>query len=109
MQEDAAPYVPLHDRQRVSMDDALLAILDAPLREHETAHVGFARKERELAEAMSRLTVLEAFVLRQRLAIAASDDVLAQTLTTRLTVERRNRLIAVLEGARRRAAIAGGK
>lgn len=107
--QDVVPYVPLHQRYRPSMDAALLAILDAPLAEHETAAAGFARKERELGEAMSRLTVLEAFVLRQRIAIAALNDVLVQRLVTRCTAERRNRLVAFLEGARRRAALAGGK
>ena len=90
-------------------DAALLAILDAPLREHETAALGFARKESELGNAFAELTILAAYTLHKRLANPLPGDTLAERFTTRLTIDRRNRLLAFLADARRRAALAGGR
>jgi hypothetical protein len=80
-------------------------ILDSPIRTDETAHLGFQRKERELAAVFATLTVIEAHYMRTRLANPKPDDDLA-TKFARLTHERRARLIAFVADARRRKAIA---
>lgn len=94
------------EAQPVVDDARLLAILAAPLKPGETASLGYARKERELAAAFARLAVVEAYALRKRLASPTADDELAQKFA-RLTVERRTRLIQFLADARRRAACGG--
>lgn len=90
----------------VSMDDALLAILDRPLHGGETVAVGYARKEAELAGVLARLSVPEARALHLRLTVGAANDALA-TKFARLTIERRNRLLVFLADARRREALRG--
>ena len=108
LQTDAAPapvvVVAPPPPPASSSDADLIAILDAPLVAGETAAAGFARKERELADAFAKRTVLAAYALRKRLANPASDDVLAEKFA-RLTVERRTRLLHFLADARRRAAL----
>jgi len=89
-------------------DEALVAILEAPLLRGEPAAVGFARKEHELRQAFARLTILAARALRMRLATPLPGDVLADRFA-RLTVERRSRLLAFLGDARRRAALSLGR
>lgn len=96
-----ADATPDHDRR-------LLAILDAPLLLGEPAAVGFARKERELSEAFAELPILAARALHKRLANPRHGDLLAEKFS-RLTVERRNRLLLFLADARRRAAISNGR
>lgn len=92
-----------------AVDDApFVAILDAPLHAGETAALGFARKERELAAAFAHLPVLAARALHMRLSSPRSGDVLAEKLS-RLTIQRRTRLLNFLADARRRAALAGGQ
>ncbi len=81
-----------------------VAILEAPLALGETVLAGFARKEAELRAVFEALTVIEAGALHKRLAINAPDDVLAAKFG-RLTVDRRNRLLAFLADARRREAV----
>ena len=86
-------------------DAHLLAILDAPLSAGEPAQVGFLRKEAELRAAFAALPVLDARALHARLANPRPCDILAERFS-RLTVERRTRLLAFLGDARRRAALA---
>ena len=86
-----------------SHDAALIAILDAPLHPGETAHAGFLRKEVELGETLATLTVLESRALHARLSNRKTGDTLAEKFS-RLTIERRTRLIGFLATARRRAA-----
>lgn len=62
-------------------------------------------KEKEILEVFASLTVLESWHLHKRLSIAAADDALVVAFG-RMIVERRNRLMAFLGDARRRAAIA---
>ncbi|MDB4954174.1 MAG: hypothetical protein JWO36_1743 [Myxococcales bacterium] len=88
-----------------SHDAALIAILDAPLRAGETAAAGFHRKEVELGNAFAKLTVLESRALNTRLAHPKPNDALAETFS-RMTSERRARLLTFLADARRREAIA---
>lgn len=89
-------------------DADLIAILDAPLAVGETAAAGFARKELEIRAALASRSVLAAHTLHKRLANPKPDDVLAQKFT-RLTIDRRTRLLAFLQDARRRAALTGGR
>src|SRR5450432_3120307 len=81
-------------------DARLLAILEAPMR--EPAHVGFARKERELGEAFAALPVFDQRALQARLSVVRPGDVLAEKFN-RLTHECRRRLLSFLGDARRRA------
>lgn len=94
----------------VSLDDQLLALLDAPLAAYETALEGFARKERDVREVFASLGILESRALHLRLSNPRGDDTLA-TRFARLTVDRRVRLLTFLADARRRAALAavGGR
>lgn len=107
VEQPAAPVIVAAPIGR-SNDIDLIAILDAPLTAGETTAAGFARKERELMAAMATRTVLAAYALHKRLANPQRDDVLADKLS-RLTVDRRHRLVQFLADARRRAALAGGK
>jgi hypothetical protein len=87
-------------------DAALCAICETPVHGHETAAVGFARKEAELRAAIAALSILDARELYARLSASFDgDDVVAAF--ARLTPERRARLIAFAGDARRRAALAG--
>jgi len=88
-----------------SSDVALLTILEAPLYCYETAAVGFARKEAELRQVMSLLTVAESRALQSRLSNPKPGDQLAE-LFMRMTADRRARLINFLADARRREALA---
>ncbi|MBA3391296.1 MAG: hypothetical protein H0T89_01570 [Deltaproteobacteria bacterium] len=88
-----------------TLDAELTAILDAPLVLGETAMVGYARKEAELARVFAKLTILESLTLHKRLTIAKADDALVAKFM-RLTVDRRTRLLNFLADARRREAVA---
>lgn len=87
---------------------SLFAILDAPLREGETARIGFARKEKELGTAFAALPVVDQLALAKRLALPCTGDRLAEKFG-RLTTDRRERLIQFLQDARRRAALTKGR
>ncbi len=88
----------------VSSDVAILAILESQIQPYETAAVGFARKESELRHIFSTLSVAESRVLHSRLSSPLSGDQLAHSFT-RLTADRRARLINFLADARRREAL----
>ena len=90
---------------RTSKEAELTAILDAPLEPGETSSLGFVRKERELIVVLATLTIHEAHYLRGRLANPHPDDVLA-TKFSRLTLERRTRIIGFVADTRRRHAVA---
>ena len=85
-------------------EQRLVAILVTPVLATETALVGNARKEREVAGVFAGLTVIEAWWLHKRLLSAAPGDALVVAFA-RLVTERRQRLLAFLADARRRAAI----
>jgi hypothetical protein len=101
----APPATRPASRWSASCDVALLAIIESPLGPDETTASGFARKEHELRRALSVLTVPEARALHARLSNPAPDDPLAKAFT-RLTADRRGRLINFLADARRREACA---
>jgi hypothetical protein len=85
-------------------DEAFIAIIEAPLKDGETAYFGFARKEEELRAAFASLSVIESLALRSRLCNPRSYDRFAVAFS-RLTVDRRVRLIYFLANARRREAL----
>lgn len=111
---DAAPVVDLTDTcvglviegsVPPEIERQLLAILDAPLEVHESAHLGFARKERELGELFAAIPARESQALHVRLSRGAPGDQLAAGFA-RLASERRGRLIRFLSHAARREALA---
>jgi len=86
-------------------DDAILAILDAPLRAGETAHAGYRRKEYELGTLFAALSPADARTLHARLSSPRTGDLAAERFHL-LVAERRVRLLAFLADAPRRAALA---
>jgi hypothetical protein len=104
--EPASPKPVARPTWSASTDVALLAILEAPLHPNETAAVGFARKEAELRHVLASLSVLESRALHARLSCPKDGDQLPKAFT-RMTAERRARLINFIADARRREALAG--
>jgi hypothetical protein len=87
-----------------AIEQRLIELIVTPVPSTETALAGNARKEREIAEVLASLTVIEAWWLHKRLTIASPSDALVAAFG-RLVVERRQRLLAFLGDARRRAAM----
>src|SRR5512138_2827627 len=85
-----------YDSRDGELDAHLIAILEAPLRSHETPAQGFARKERDLAAAFTQLSCEAAGDMLQRLAVNYIGDWLARQFS-KLAVERRERLLDYLE------------
>lgn len=81
----------------------MLAVLVRAAESGETIEAAFRRKERELAALFEELSVIEAHALRARLIRQGAGDRLASEFH-RLVPDRRGRLLAHLEDARRRAA-----
>jgi hypothetical protein len=88
----------------VSLEAEILAILDRSPEPGERLEFAFRRKEAELLAAFDKLTVLDARELRRRLALALPGDPIAVRFA-RLIPQRRARLIAFLDDARRREAL----
>jgi len=88
----------------VAVDERLIEILDAPLAAGELASSGYLRKEEAIGAVFAALTVLESRALLARLEAARTGDRLVAKFT-RLTAERRHRLLAFLADARRREAL----
>jgi hypothetical protein len=103
--EPSSPNPVARPTWSASTDVALLAILEAPLHAGETAALGFARKEAELRHVLASLSVLESRALHARLSCPKDGDQLPKAFT-RLTAERRARLINFIADARRREALA---
>lgn len=95
-----APPAPLAP----AVEARLIAILEAPLAPGETAARGYRRKEEAIGTVLATLSVPESRALLRRLVAARPGDLLAEKLT-RLTAERRYRLLAFLADARRREAL----
>jgi hypothetical protein len=89
--------------QPMSCEQTILDVLITPPHYGETIEAAYRRKERELTELFATLTRTEASVLLKRLSDPRTDDVLA-TRFSRLVVDRRTRLIALLADAPRREA-----
>jgi hypothetical protein len=86
------------------IEQAILEILQAA-RGQEIVSEAFRRKEQELRAVFVAFTPIEAGSLLRRLSNPGPGDVLAEQFG-RLVVERKQRLLAVLASAPRRAAIA---
>jgi len=105
--EPVAVAPPVHEHQVPAAVEAQVAhILASPSRPGETIELAFRRRERELGDAFAALSPIEAHVLHKRLASPRTTDVLAVQFS-RLKLDRRQRLLAFLGDARRRAAMKG--
>ena len=91
-----------------SNDATLVGILDTPLFPGETAREGFHRKEADLRAAFAELPVASQRALYARLSNPRIGDQLAERFS-RLTADRRTRLLTFLADARRREALAQAK
>ena len=87
---------------RISREDALVAVLTAPIAGSVAA--AYQQKEAAIRGELERLPAAECRVLAERLRRARPGDQLA-ALFGRMTVERRGRLLAYLDDARRREAV----
>jgi SpoVK/Ycf46/Vps4 family AAA+-type ATPase len=95
---------PVKQAVAASIEAAMLRILTSSLRLGETIDSGYRRKEQEIVAVLGKLSVIESRALHRRLESASGDDPLAQQFS-RLTRDRRERLISFLANARRREAI----
>jgi hypothetical protein len=84
-------------------EQAILEALLRPIDPNDGHRVGNDRKEHELRALFAALPMLEAMELHRRLRIARANDAVVAAFG-RLVVERRQRLLAFLGDARRRAA-----
>ena len=86
-----------------AIEQTIAEILASAPEYGETIDSAYRRKERALAEVFGSLTRKEAATLHRRLSEPRADDTLAQRFT-RLVVDRRTRLLAVLADIPRREA-----
>jgi hypothetical protein len=90
------------------IESAILAVLEGPVGFGETIETTFRRKEHELGALFAKLSVSECRALHKRLENPKAGDALALRFGAMIAV-RRARLLAFLQDARRREAIAGGR
>jgi hypothetical protein len=88
----------------VELEAEILAVLDRAPTAGEQLEFAFRRKEAELLAVFDRLTVRDARELHRRLELLLPGDPIASRFV-RLIGPRRVRLLAFLEGARRREAL----
>jgi len=100
----AAPLVAV----RAETEAQIMAVLAAPAHPGETVSSQFQRKEHQLGSIFAALSLAEARALHRRLAIPQAGDALALKFA-RMVVDRKNRLLAFLADAPRRAAIGGAR
>jgi hypothetical protein len=98
----AAPAVGAAQLERVSREEALEAVLAAPVQGSVAA--AYQLKEAAFRAELVRLPAVESRVLAERLRRASPGDRLA-SMFGRMTAERRGRLLAYLDDARRREAV----
>jgi hypothetical protein len=99
---DEVPY-----RQQwcaVALEAEILESLHAGPLPNQRISGAFERKERELAAIFARLSITDARSLHRRLTIPAASDPLAQKFG-QMVIDRQQRLITFLAGARRREAL----
>ncbi|HVK88288.1 MAG TPA: hypothetical protein VM513_29410 [Kofleriaceae bacterium] len=84
-----------------TLDEQLIAILEAPMTPYQRTDEAFARKECELGALFMTLHGADARAMQFRLTACRPGDVLANKFA-RLSLERRARLLAVLFEVRRR-------
>jgi len=85
----------------VPLETEILAVLDAPQRDHETLDAAFRRKEHELGAVFAQLTPGDSLALERRLNLSLAGDPIAARFS-RLVAARRNRLVGFLSEMRRR-------
>ena len=95
-------------RETSDHDCDLLAALDMPGAFGESAAALHHRKEQALGAVFAALSVAEARALHKRLTSPTADDVVCARFG-RLIADRRDRLLAFLESAQRREAIANAR
>lgn len=83
------------------LDRRIVIILTSAVDVGETFELAFRRKERQLGELFATLSIAESLDLHRRLSSRRAGDRVAE-LFGRLTVERRDRLVAFLASAHRR-------
>jgi hypothetical protein len=83
----------------------IVEVIIRPIDPNDGHRVGNDKKEQALMALFAAMSVLEAMELQRRLRVGRADDAVAVAFG-RLVVERRQRLLAFLGDARRRAAIA---
>ena len=88
----------------LTLDDQIFAILDEPAPPGVTTSMAYRDKEQTLTAYFMTLSVADARALHRRFTIPSPEDALAERFS-RLVVERKARLVAVLADARRREAI----
>jgi hypothetical protein len=89
-----------------ALDARLLTILNTPPRPGETIAATYQRKEQLLGDAFSTLDIPRSRAMHARLSSPATGDTLAEKFS-RLTSDRRGRLLAFLADVRRRLATGG--
>ena len=92
----------------IAYEDEIVAVFTRPAPQGELPSHTFQRKEHELGALFAQLNELDSFELGRRLSVNAPTDPIASRFA-RLTVDRRDRLIAFVRDARRRAALAKAK
>lgn len=98
----AVSEVPRISRDTVSeLGERIGVILTSAVEVGETVELAFRRKERQLGELFATLSISESVDLHLRLSHPRAGDRVAE-LFGRLTVERRDRLVAFLASAPRR-------
>jgi hypothetical protein len=94
---------PIERDEVIALEPSILQTLAAQPRYGETIDSAYRRKERELADLFGALSRAEAMCLERRLTNPREGDVLAERFT-RLVVDRRMRLLAILADIPRREA-----
>lgn len=92
--------------REVANEREITAVLTTRLAAGEQALAGFLRKEIELRDLFSKLSVRDARELHRRLTLGIAGDPIAPQFA-RLTGDRRVRLLAFLADAPRRNAVQG--
>ncbi|CAN5509493.1 hypothetical protein BH11MYX1_BH11MYX1_53660 [soil metagenome] len=77
------------------IDAQLIAILEAECEPHQTALVGFARKEVQMKTLLATLSLIESLAMHKRLSNPMTTDKVAAKFS-RFTAERRNRIVQFL-------------
>jgi len=91
------------DAVAIPIEAAIIEAIVRPIEPGEMHRAGNDRKERELLALLDTLTPVQALALRRRLANGRAGDPMVAAFA-RLIAERRNRVLAFLDDARRRAA-----
>lgn len=92
----------------VALEAEILAVMDRRPEPGERLEFAFRRKELELMAVFDQLSLADSRELHRRLTLMLADDPIAK-MFVRLVPGRRQRLLAFLFDARRRAALGAAK